>query len=76
MFKTFFFSSEWHFYTWKNKTKQTKIIKTTTKNIIELFLYMLLKFEMIWLKIRQDYEMIPIFMKHSVYLMLLTLIHS
>ena len=48
----------------KKKKKKHKKIKQNLK----LFLHMLLKFEMIWMRIGQllDYEMISIFLKHSL----------
>ena len=50
MFKYLFFFSEWHFYTWKEKKN--------IKQNYELFLHMLLRFEII------AYEMISVFLKH------------
>ena len=46
MFKNLFFSSEWHFYTWKEK-------KHLKHRIFEFFVQMLLKFEIIWMRIGQ-----------------------
>ena len=60
MFKHLFFSSEWHFYSWREKKN--------TKQIFELFLHMLLKFNIIYIRTVQIIRlMISIFLKHTVY---------